>query len=285
SASVPTMHRQRLNHSHANSRGHGGRHYAVVALATALLVAPSLLASNHGRASAAATSSSSWLPPRRNTGSSTTTSTKLRNGFVDNTGINMDSLGFGEVGMSWDDALGGLKGAYNKRAPRMRMSKFTSMDSNLQYFSKEQMEAALVSEYGVVPYDVVAASGAVGKGVNCSGLQSNMHPNLIPREAQLHPSWLYASSLIGDCPVHYVERALPPLYHPPRLLEAVCSCQGSQCSQEGHQCVPISRLMPVWVRRGAGQYVMDVEEVTVICACVMRTSITANSLYRVSMHT
>ena len=216
----------------------------------------------------------------------------LRNIIMEDLGEDLSNLRFGEVpaggvDLSWSGLSEDLAEAYRKRAPasRMPMSKLPALKSNLQYFSEEQMEAAFMSEYGVVPYDVVAASGAVSKGVNCSGLQSSMHPNLIPREIQLRPSWLYASQLIGDCPVHYVERFLPALYHPTRILEATCSCQGSQCSQEGHQCVPISRLMPVWVRRGAGQYVMDVEEVTVTCACVMRTSLTANSLYRVSMHT
>nr|QOD42431.1 crustacean female sex hormone 2 [Lysmata vittata] len=149
----------------------------------------------------------------------------------------------------------------------------------LQYFSEEQVNAAMKAEYKVVPHPVVYTSQILREGVNCSSIRMNLHRNHVKPELQLRPDWIHKSDFIGDCPAHYVTKELPPMYSPAVILEAVCTCGGSQCSRSGHQCVPVSRHVPVWVRRGPNFHVLDVEEVTVACACVRRPSGEGNFVF------
>ncbi|KAK7077397.1 hypothetical protein SK128_018810, partial [Halocaridina rubra] len=148
-----------------------------------------------------------------------------------------------------------------------------------QYFSEEQVKAATRTEYKVVPHPLVYTSQLLHEGVNCSSFRTNLHKNHIRPELQLRPDWIHKSELIGDCPTHYVTRELPPMYSPAVVLEAVCTCGGSQCSESGHQCVPVSRHVPVWVRRGPNVHILDIEELTVACACLRRPSAGGNFIY------
>ncbi|XP_042860456.1 uncharacterized protein LOC122246161 [Penaeus japonicus] len=149
----------------------------------------------------------------------------------------------------------------------------------VQFFSEEQVQEATKIQYKSIPEPVIYTSQVLQQGVSCSTLHSEMHENYIKPELRLRPEWIYESKLIGDCPTHYVTRELPSIYSPSTVLEAVCACRGSQCSKDGHQCVPVSRHVPVWVRRGPNLHVLDVEELTVACACAQRPSAGGNFIY------
>ncbi|XP_042860457.1 uncharacterized protein LOC122246162 [Penaeus japonicus] len=149
----------------------------------------------------------------------------------------------------------------------------------LRFFSEREVQEATKEEYTSIPHPVIYTSQVLQQGVNCSNLQSEMHENYIDPEVLLYPEWIYESKLIGDCPTHYKTRELPPKYSPAMVLEAVCACGESQCSKSGHQCVPVSLHVPVWVRRGPNLHVLDVEEVTVACACAMRPSFQGNFIF------
>ncbi|XP_066954426.1 uncharacterized protein [Macrobrachium rosenbergii] len=154
----------------------------------------------------------------------------------------------------------------------------------LQYFSEEQVDEASRVEYKVVPDPVIYTSQIIHKGVNCSSIKTDLHKNHITPELQLHPEWIHTSQLIGTCPTHYVTRELPPMYSPSVVVEAVCTCTGSKCSRDGHQCLPVSRHIPVWVRQGPNFHVLDVEELTVACACVRRPSVGGNFIFASAVH-
>lgn len=149
----------------------------------------------------------------------------------------------------------------------------------LRFFSEKEVEEATKEEYTSIPQPLIYTSQILQQGVNCSNLESELHKNHIDPEVVLYPEWIYRSKVIGDCPTQYVSRELPPEYTPPRMLEAVCACGGSQCSEMGHQCVPLSVHVPVWVRRGPNLHVLDVEELTVACACAMRPSLHGNFIF------
>ncbi|KAK7077141.1 hypothetical protein SK128_018675, partial [Halocaridina rubra] len=157
--------------------------------------------------------------------------------------------------------------------------KISATTDELQYFSEDQVDLASRAEYKVVPDPIIYTSQIIHKGVNCSSIRSAMHKNHISPELQLRPEWIYESQLLGSCPTHYVTRELPPMYSPSVVVEAVCTCGGSKCSDDGHQCLPVSRHIPVWVRQGPNFHVLDVEELTVACACVRRPSTGANFIY------
>ncbi|XP_068214220.1 uncharacterized protein [Palaemon carinicauda] len=153
----------------------------------------------------------------------------------------------------------------------------------VQYFTEEQVDAATKSEYKIVPHPIIYTSQILHKGVNCSALNVNLHRNHVKPELQLRPNWIHKSEFIGDCPTNYIARELPPMYSPTVILEAVCACGGSQCSKRGHQCVPVSSRVPVWVRRGPNFHVLDVEELTVACACLRRPSGDGNFIFEAAI--
>ncbi|XP_066990000.1 uncharacterized protein [Macrobrachium rosenbergii] len=153
----------------------------------------------------------------------------------------------------------------------------------VQYFTEEQVDAATKSEYKIVPHPIIYTSQILHKGVNCSTINVDLHKNHVKPELQLRPNWIHKSEFIGDCPTNYVARELPPMYSPTVILEAVCACGGSQCSRRGHQCVPVSSRVPVWVRRGPNFLVLDVEELTVACACVRRPSGEGNFIFEAAV--
>ncbi|XP_042858179.1 uncharacterized protein LOC122244361 [Penaeus japonicus] len=141
-----------------------------------------------------------------------------------------------------------------------------------------QMEEATRAEYKEVPHPIAHTSQLLHEGINCSRVSSDLHLNNLKGDVQLRPTWILNSRFIGDCPTRFVSRELPPKYFPPVVLEAQCACGGAHCSQEGHQCVPVSRHVPVWVRRGPTFHVLDVIEVKVACICARRRSYRANNL-------
>nr|XP_027214658.1 uncharacterized protein LOC113807568 [Penaeus vannamei] len=149
----------------------------------------------------------------------------------------------------------------------------------LRFYSEREVQEATQEEYTSIPHPITYTTQLLQQGVNCSSLQSELHENYIDPEVLLYPEWIYESKLIGDCPTHYRTRELPPKYSPAIVLEAECACRESQCSRSGHQCVPVSLHMPVWVRRGPNLHVLDVEEVTVACACAMRPSFQGNFIF------
>ncbi|XP_037787591.1 uncharacterized protein LOC119583157 [Penaeus monodon] len=166
--------------------------------------------------------------------------------------------------------------------PRVESPKRSREDFSsdlVQFFSEEQVQEATKIQYKSIPEPVIYTSQVLQQGVSCSTLHSEMHENYIKPELRLRPEWIYESKLIGDCPTHYVTRELPSIYSPSTVLEAVCACGGSQCSEDGHQCVPVSRHVPVWVRRGPNLHVLDVEELTVACACARRPSAGGNFIF------
>nr|QYK79693.1 crustean female sex hormone [Penaeus monodon] len=141
-----------------------------------------------------------------------------------------------------------------------------------------QMEEATRAEYREVPHPIAHTSQLLHEGIDCSTITSDLHPNNLKGDVQLRPAWILDSHFIGACPTRFVSRELPPKYFPPVVLEAQCVCGGSHCSQEGHQCEPVSRQVPVWVRRGPSFHVLDVMEVTVACICARGRSYRANNL-------
>lgn len=93
----------------------------------------------------------------------------------------------------------------------------------------------------LVPYALVATSKVLLEGSNCSTLRVPLHSNTVPVDMLLQPSWIHLSPTLGSCPTQYLVRRLGPHYSPSALLEAHCPCKGAPCSNEGHQCVPLSR--------------------------------------------
>ncbi|XP_042859036.1 uncharacterized protein LOC122245152 [Penaeus japonicus] len=169
--------------------------------------------------------------------------------------------------------------SYIRHRPQKKRHLDDFIPGLLQHYSEKEVEDASRSEYKAVPSPIVHTSQMLHQGINCSALASNLHENHIKPELQLRPDWIHISELIGDCPTHYITRELPPMYSPAVVLEAVCTCGGSQCSRDGHQCVPVTRHIPVWVRRGPNVHVLDVEELTVACACVRRPSVGGNFVF------
>lgn len=174
--------------------------------------------------------------------------------------------------------------SYIRHRPQSKRQLDELIPGLLQHYSEQEVEAASRSEYKAVPLPIVHTSQMLHRGINCSALDSNLHENHIKPELQLRPDWIHISELIGDCPTHYVARDLPPMYSPAVVLEAVCTCGGSQCSRDGHQCVPVTRHIPVWVRRGPNIHVLDVEELAVACACVRRPSVGGNFVFSPAVH-
>ncbi|XP_066975395.1 uncharacterized protein [Macrobrachium rosenbergii] len=136
----------------------------------------------------------------------------------------------------------------------------------------DQIENAVREESKKIPNPIASTFALLHDGVDCSALRSDLHPNRIVDDVELRPSWIRRSKLIGDCPTDYFPRELPPNYYPPVILEAKCRCEDSQCSSAGHVCVPVKRNVPVWMRDGLDRHVLDVQELTVACACAKRTS-------------
>nr|QOD42430.1 crustacean female sex hormone 1 [Lysmata vittata] len=194
--------------------------------------------------------------------------------------LNLPSYQLGSGG--WDE---NIPKHIKWRAEAIRILKQDELSTDkLQYFSEDQVNEASKLEYKVVPEPIMYTSQIIHKGVNCSSIRTGLHKNHIRPELQLHPEWIHTSELIGSCPTHYVTKELPPMYSPSVVVEAVCTCSGSKCSREGHQCLPVSRYMPVWVRQGPNFHVLDVEEITVACACVRRPSVSGNFIYASAVH-
>nr|XP_027234408.1 uncharacterized protein LOC113825775 [Penaeus vannamei] len=173
--------------------------------------------------------------------------------------------------------------SYIRHRPQSKRQLDELIPGLLQHYSEQEVEAASRSEYKAVPLPIVHTSQMLHRGKTVP-LDSNLHENHIKPELQLRPDWIHISELIGDCPTHYVARDLPPMYSPAVVLEAVCTCGGSQCSRDGHQCVPVTRHIPVWVRRGPNIHVLDVEELAVACACVRRPSVGGNFVFSPRVH-
>ena len=148
-----------------------------------------------------------------------------------------------------------------------------------QYLTEGEVSSALDSEYRLVAHPITMPSHILRKGLNCSGLNVPLHVNHVTESIQLRPEWLHKSRKIGDCPTQYVSRDLGGKHTPSSILEAVCSCEGSTCSEEGHQCHPVSKLVPVWVYHSHNQHVLDLIEVAFACACVRRPGFGGNVIH------
>ncbi|CAL4108253.1 unnamed protein product, partial [Meganyctiphanes norvegica] len=146
--------------------------------------------------------------------------------------------------------------------------------------TEDQVEVNSHKEYSYAPRLLATTSQLLQEGVNCSAIRSSLHMNLVQQDYQLLPTWVHETEDIGDCPTQYVARRLPAEYAPKEILEARCRCEGSQCSRLGHQCVLLTRNIPVWVRRwGEHYHVLDLEKVGVACACLRRPSKQADVIY------
>ncbi|XP_076054440.1 uncharacterized protein LOC143033121 [Oratosquilla oratoria] len=155
---------------------------------------------------------------------------------------------------------------------------FQRSNRGFQEFSTEQqVENAIRDEYTLAPDS--EEYNTLTQGTNCSGLSSTLHKNLVPPNHQLRPTWLHNSELIGDCPTNYTNLNKPSFYRPSRIQEATCACEGSPCSEDGHQCVPVSRYVPIWVRHTNGDFVNDRQEVVIACVCARRQSGVGNNVY------
>ncbi|CAL4155559.1 unnamed protein product, partial [Meganyctiphanes norvegica] len=176
----------------------------------------------------------------------------------------------------------------NKRSPRMRTQDYRRAMLEHNYMEEEveklltedQVEVHSHKEYSYAPRLLATTSQLLQEGVNCSAIRSSLHMNLVQQDYQLLPTWVHESENIGDCPTQYIARRLPAEYAPREILEARCSCEGSQCSRSGHQCVLLTRNIPVWVKRwGEHYHVLDLEKVGVACACLRRPSKQAHVIY------
>ncbi|XP_047737360.1 uncharacterized protein LOC125178204 [Hyalella azteca] len=128
-----------------------------------------------------------------------------------------------------------------------------------------------------VPMALVHTSQALQQDVNCSKVRASLHSNSLTPSMLLQPPWLHLSPSLGSCPTQYVVRHLGPNTSPSALLEARCLCKGEPCSNEGHQCVPVSRQVPVLHGRGApSSRSLSLQEVVVGCACVLRPGLMAD---------
>ncbi|XP_076054347.1 uncharacterized protein LOC143033034 [Oratosquilla oratoria] len=145
--------------------------------------------------------------------------------------------------------------------------------------TEQQVEDAIREKYIVATRTLPYNSHLLHRGINCTGLSSSLHDNHVSPEYQLRPTWLHNSELIGDCPTSYTTRPLSTLHRPSRVLEAMCVCEGSRCSEDGYQCVPVSSRVPVWVLRDERHFVIDLQDVVIACVCARRQSGGGNFVY------
>lgn len=135
----------------------------------------------------------------------------------------------------------------------------------------QQMENATREEARSQPNPLVAVSKTLQEGVDCSSLSADLHRNHIKSSLKVRPPWIHKSQRLGECPTRFATRELPQGYFPPVMLEAVCVCDGSRCSEEGHRCVPITHDAPVWIRKGRRYKKLEPIELSVGCVCAKRT--------------
>lgn len=93
------------------------------------------------------------------------------------------------------------------------------------------------------------------------------------RDHQIEPLWEGDSFYIGMCPSKLQTRSLGDNVWPPRVVESVCVCQQSTCSNLGGEflCQAVRRPITIWLRRD-NSYLPSHEMVSVGCFCGQRIS-------------
>lgn len=151
-------------------------------------------------------------------------------------------------------------------------------------FANEMIHTSKLIDFYWVPKDVQMFSHFLHKRTNCSDISSQLSKNTLKMDERMKPVWLHKSNRIGPCPTVFVVRDLGEDRIPREVIEAKCSCEGNICARGGHECLPISKLIPVWIQKQPGIFTLDLEEVAFACACIKRPGDFSDSIELMSIH-